>query len=355
MLTLRKNLLAVVFAATFLLTALPNATPVWAVTPEIISFSASPPSPVMVGTEVALTAEVSGGGIIVDQISLGAPISSTSSEMLGQTFKPASNNLAAVDLNLATDWYHYVNQLTVTITLKIFDNYWWAEGANLLGSSTVQTNTLLPVGIVDPFTAVHFEFDEPIPVTPEQVYVMQVTREGVVYWNSNSNLYPRGRAIIFGIPQPYQDFAFKTYTRTDPQIRFSTDGGDNWSEWSYENTFSWTTDEQDIGTNILLAQASDGVNQVTSDPIFYEVLPTIPWAIEDIKQNVVKKGIQISLTAKLEKAVKALDEGNFEIFEKILNAFINGAEAQKGRMIDEGYATLLVDWATGWMQLLGQA
>ncbi len=146
-----------------------------------------------------------------------------------------------------------------------------------------------------------------------------------------------------------------TYTRTDPQIRFSTDGGDTWSEWSYENTFSWITDEGDIGTNTLLAQVSDGVNPVTSDPIFYEVIPTIPWAIEDVKEEVANKGIQISLTAKLEKAVKTLDEGNFEIFEIILNAFINEAEAQKGKMIDGGYATLLVDWAAWWMQLLGQA
>jgi len=343
---LRKNLIAVVFAATLLLTALPSATPVWAVTPEIISFSASPPSPVMVGTEVTLTAEVSGGGIIVDQSSVGGDFGVQSWEM-GQTFTPALNNLAAVDVDLCVwAWPSAVR----TITLKIFDGYWW-EGANLLGSSTVTTELYF----IWNWTAVYFEFDDPIPVTPGQLYVMQVIGEYDVIWRAGYNLYSEGKAIEGHTPQLTSDFAFKTYTRTDPQIRFSTDGGYSWSEWSYENTFSWITDEQDIGTNTLLAQASDGVNQVTSDPIFYEVLPTIPWAIEDIREKVVNKGIQISLIAKLEKAVKALDEGNFKIFEKILDAFINGAEAQKGKMIDEGYATLLVDWATGWMQLLGQA
>jgi hypothetical protein len=59
------------------------------------------------------------------------------------------------------------------------------------------------------------------------------------------------------------------------------------------------------------------------------------------------------------RAVRSLRDLIFWQYAKIISesagfgkanyAFINEAEAQKGKMIDDGYATTLVGWATSWM------
>jgi len=78
-------------------------------------------------------------------------------------------------------------------------------------------------------------------------------------------------------------------------------------------------------------------------------VPTIYDAIDDIEERIDHRGIANSLTSKLENALEALEDGDFETFTNILNAFINNVEAQSGKKIDEDYADTLIGWAQTWI------
>ena len=82
---------------------------------------------------------------------------------------------------------------------------------------------------------------------------------------------------------------------------------------------------------------------------------TISEAIEDIEQNIVHRGIENSLTSKLQNALKTLERGNTKAFVNILNAFINHVEDQSGKNIDADYAGSLIEWALAWIEDPGLA
>lgn len=49
--------------------------------------------------------------------------------------------------------------------------------------------------------------------------------------------------------------------------RFSTDGGQTWTNFGTSNTFVWKTEQSDAGNHVLLAQVSDGGQVVQSSSI----------------------------------------------------------------------------------------
>lgn len=108
-------------------------------------------------------------------------------------------------------------------------------------------------------------------------------------------------------------------------------------------------------TGLITAQSGSitvsGSGDVTGnfEAVYLQTLPSISDAIGSINENVSHRGIANSLTSKLQNALKALDRGNTEAFEKILNAFINEVTAQSGKKIDAGYAGTLIQWAQAWI------
>ena len=76
----------------------------------------------------------------------------------------------------------------------------------------------------------------------------------------------------------------------------------------------------------------------------YEI-PTIPEAMEDIQEEIEHNGFRKSLLAKLGNALKALEKGNMNAYENILQAFINEVNAQSGKKIPPEYAEQLIEWA----------
>lgn len=78
--------------------------------------------------------------------------------------------------------------------------------------------------------------------------------------------------------------------------------------------------------------------------------PTIEQAIEDIENKVDHHGIRNSLIKKLENALKALEKGNTNAYENILQAFINQVTAQSGKKIPAEYADQLIEWAEAWIE-----
>jgi len=306
----------------------------------IDDFSASPPSPATAGTEVTLTVSVTGGGRLIPDQSYTGPFNvGLGYTTNGQIFTPAASNLVAVDLYL---WGPGIK----TLTVNIWDTYWWYAGSNLLGSKT-QTLYVLDY----PGSVVHFEFDEPVPLTPGTTYVIQLTGS-YCWWRAYMGTrygYPGGWGISGTNPSTYFDFGFVTYSRIGPEYRFSTNGGNSWSEWSSSNTFVWNTTLDDKGWHTLLAQVTDDSNTVTSNPIHYLLVPTISDAIDDINSNVDNQGIANSITSKLQNALEAYDKGSMKAFENILNALINEVEAQKGKKINTDYANTLIEWIRAWM------
>ena len=96
----------------------------------------------------------------------------------------------------------------------------------------------------------------------------------------------------------------------------------------------------------------DGLGDAVSDYVDYEpwlTIPTISWTISNIDEEVAHPGVANSLTSKLQNALKALDRGNINAFENILNAFINQVEAQSGKKIEAEYAATLIEWANAWI------
>lgn len=81
-----------------------------------------------------------------------------------------------------------------------------------------------------------------------------------------------------------------------------------------------------------------------------EEIPTIPEAMDDIEEELSHKGTIKSLHAKLRNALKALEKGNMNAYENILQAFINHVTAQSGKKIPTKYAETLIDWAEAWIE-----
>ncbi len=79
-------------------------------------------------------------------------------------------------------------------------------------------------------------------------------------------------------------------------------------------------------------------------PDSMENLPTI------IRGLNLPKGIENSLTAKVENAIKSLEKGNTNASINLLQAFINEVEAQRGKKISEKMATMLIQYAQNVIQ-----
>jgi len=118
----------------------------------------------------------------------------------GQEFTPTVNNLVGVDILL---FGFFAEGQTENITVRIWEE---SIGTKFLGEAT-QT-----VSGGREFITVHYDFDEPIPLTPGIIHVIQVEGTGF-FWlgDFGNNPYPDGAAYLFGMPNPQYDLMFRTY------------------------------------------------------------------------------------------------------------------------------------------------
>jgi hypothetical protein len=118
----------------------------------------------------------------------------------GQEFTPLLNSLAGIDVWLATMNSRYGDD---TITVNIREGY-------ITGTILATVSDTVTVG----FSGLkHFNFPTAIPVTPGNVYVVELlaTKPTFGWWYCAPGAYERGRAIKSGMPSPEIDCVFQTY------------------------------------------------------------------------------------------------------------------------------------------------
>ena len=130
---------------------------------------------------------------------------------LGQEFTPTASNLVAVDLQLA-DFKMLIGQ-TYPVTVNIRST---TVTGPILGTTTMTITGAGGINLGTPRID-HFDFSTPIPLTPNNLYVIEVTgpfpSNRPLSWNaeaSAADTYTVGRAIIDSNPT-ILDFGFVTY------------------------------------------------------------------------------------------------------------------------------------------------
>jgi len=145
-------------------------------------------------------------------------------------------------------------------------------------------------------------------------------------------------------------------TGGDSILLVKTDSYGN-REWNA----TYVDDVISCGNSVI--EVGDGeyviAGQKSAEPTGYDIvllkvgpvseIPTIPEAMEDIQEEIEHNGFRKSLLAKLGNALKALEKGNMNAYENILQAFINEVNAQSGKKIPQEYAEQLIEWAEAWI------
>ncbi len=114
----------------------------------------------------------------------------------GQTFKPISPDINAIDLDIITG--NPGRAASDDLTLTIYD------GTTVVGTSTVT----LPDG-ADGWK--RFSVTPPLRVRPHATYKMELRDTGKVLfgWRYNPDTYSDGVAIMLGVENPAYDFPFR--------------------------------------------------------------------------------------------------------------------------------------------------
>jgi FIMAH domain-containing protein len=218
---------------------------------------------------------------------------------LGQEFTPTLDALNFVDLLIADA---ELDGAGATISVNIRED---SITGTLLGSSLpVSLPDGFGVSEISPGAEVRFVFATPVALTPGNRYVIEITQSaGGNFFARGSypDPYSGGRAIFQGLPAALDDFFFREGL-LDPDL-----------------------EPADL--------IGDLIDLVESYPL--------------------PKGIKNSFVVKLEAALAALEAEDDASACDSLQAFINHAEAQRGKKLTEAQALALIGAAQAIREALG--
>ncbi len=174
------------------------------------------PARLVLAVLLCLASGAAGAALVEDQrgLSAGAGVSGGVSGTAAQSFRPAADNLAGVDVYLynvaaliaggggALDY-----TADVSFALYAADDI---EDFGYAGGAVLATDTFfLDTGTSRTGWA-EFRFG-PVPVTPESFYVLEFSTDNGVFGAASSSTYDRGQWLEFGLGRDYFDLHFVSY------------------------------------------------------------------------------------------------------------------------------------------------